>query len=114
MLPPSRRHAPSRPSHDEREIKVTAFLMTYNHRRFIEQAVESALAQELAGGHEILIADDCSTDGTREVLSAYAERAPELIRLLLMEENMGRNIVRARGALAARGTYIALLDGDDY
>jgi glycosyltransferase involved in cell wall biosynthesis len=96
------------------DIKVTAFLLTYNHRRFIEQAVESALAQTVAGNREILIADDCSTDGTREVLRMYAERCPKLIRLLLMDENMGRNIVRARGVHMARGKYTALLDGDDY
>jgi glycosyltransferase involved in cell wall biosynthesis len=88
--------------------------MTYNHARFIEQAVESALAQELQGRHEILIADDCSTDGTRQIVQGYADRYPETIRLLLLEQNVGVNSVRAWGAQAARGAYVALLDGDDY
>jgi glycosyltransferase involved in cell wall biosynthesis len=88
--------------------------MTYNHARFIEQAIESALAQELEGRHEILIADDCSTDGTREIVRAYADRYPKLIRLLPLERNIGENAVRAYGTQAARGMYVALLDGDDY
>jgi glycosyltransferase involved in cell wall biosynthesis len=88
--------------------------MTYNHARFIEHAVESVLAQKLDGGHEILIADDCSTDGTSEIIRAYGERHPESIRLLLPELNLGESAVRALGARAARGSYVALLDGDDY
>ena len=88
--------------------------MTFNHERFIAQAVESALAQELDVGHEILIADDCSTDRTGEIVRDYQAAHPDRIRLLELERNLGENAVRARGTLAARGTYVALLDGDDY
>jgi glycosyltransferase involved in cell wall biosynthesis len=115
MLPPGRRRVSSSGARAAPgDITVTTLVMTYNHARLIEQAVESALAQELEGGYEILIADDCSTDGTREIVRAYSDRYPEVIRPLLSEQNIGENAVRARGTRAARGAYVALLDGDDY
>jgi glycosyltransferase involved in cell wall biosynthesis len=88
--------------------------MTYNHARLIGQAIESALVQEVERGYEILIADDCSTDGTREIVCAYAGQHPNRIRLLLQEHNIGNPALRARGTCAAQGAYVALLDGDDY
>jgi glycosyltransferase involved in cell wall biosynthesis len=96
------------------DVLATTLIMSFNHADFIGQAVESALAQEVAGRYEILIADDCSTDGTAEIVRGYRDAHPERIRLLDLEENVGENAVRARGTSAARGRYVALLDGDDY
>jgi glycosyltransferase involved in cell wall biosynthesis len=70
--------------------------------------------QQLDGGFEVLISEDCSTDGTREIVREYAARNPERIRLLLSERNVRSNAVVTRGIEAARGQYVALLDGDDY
>lgn len=95
-------------------IAVTALVNTYNQAGFVEQAIESALAQELDNRYEILVVDDCSTDGTREILRRYAAEHPALIRVFLMDQNVGRCASRARGTREALGTYVALLDGDDY
>jgi glycosyltransferase involved in cell wall biosynthesis len=95
-------------------VAVSVLLVTYNHERFVRQALESALSQRLAQPFEILISEDCSTDRTREIVRAYAERHPHLIRLLLSERNLRSNEVVARGFRAARGRYIAYLDGDDF
>jgi glycosyltransferase involved in cell wall biosynthesis len=95
-------------------VTVTALIMTYNHVRFIAEAIESALIQELDDRYEILIVDDCSTDGTLEIVRDYAARHPDLIRLVVSDQNMGRCVTRARATREARGTYVALLDGDDY
>ena len=94
--------------------KVTVLVMTYNHARFIGQALDSALNQRTSFDYEILVSEDCSTDGTRETVIAYRSRYPDRIRLLLSEKNVRSNAVVARGIRAARGEYIALLDGDDY
>jgi glycosyltransferase involved in cell wall biosynthesis len=94
--------------------KVSVVVMTYNHRRFIEQALDSALGQRTAFPCELLISEDCSTDGTREIVQDYQRRQPERIRLLLSERNLRSNAIVARGIEAARGQYIAMLDGDDY
>jgi len=95
-------------------MTVTVLLMTYNHKRFIVQALESALTQRTSFPYEVLVSEDASTDGTREIVQEYQRRHPERIRLLLSERNLHSNEVVARGIRAARGRYIALLDGDDY
>ena len=93
---------------------VSVCLTTYKHEAFIAKAIESVLMQESDFEVEIVIGDDASPDGTRAVAQDYAWRYPTQIRLLPAEHNMGmsRNYVRTLKACA--GTYIALLEGDDY
>lgn len=88
--------------------------MTYNHARFIAQALESVLMQKVNFQYEILISEDCSTDGTREIVVDFHKRFPAKIRLLLSEQNLHSNEIVVRGIQSAQGQYIALLDGDDY
>lgn len=95
-------------------MKVTVLLITYNHERFIRQALDSALAQVTDFDFEILISEDCSTDRTREIVNQYAETYPHKIRLLLSSTNLHSTFVVERGLSAARGEYVAFLDGDDY
>jgi glycosyltransferase involved in cell wall biosynthesis len=96
------------------DVAVSVLIVTYNHARFVRQALDGALAQRLPQPYEILVSEDCSTDGTSEIVQQYAESHPHLIRLLLSERNLHSNEVVARGFRAARGRYVALLDGDDY
>jgi glycosyltransferase involved in cell wall biosynthesis len=95
-------------------VAVSVLVVTYNHARFVRQALDSALAQRLPQPFEILVSEDCSTDGTRAIVEEYADRQPHVVRLLLSERNLHSNEVVARGFRAARGRYVALLDGDDY
>ena len=64
-------------------MKVTVLVIAYNHVRFIRQAIDSALAQQTTVDFEILISEDCSTDGTREIVLEYAAAYPDKIRLQL-------------------------------
>ena len=100
--------------HPDSPIRVTVLVMTYNHAGFIAQALDSVLTQRTGFHYEILISEDCSTDGTRETVISYAEKHPGRIRLLLSERNLHSNTVVSRGIRVARGEYVALLDGDDY
>jgi glycosyltransferase involved in cell wall biosynthesis len=95
-------------------MKVSVLVMTYNHASFIAQALESVLMQQVNFAYEILISEDCSTDGTREIVVEFQNRYPGKIRLLLSEQNIHSNKIVVRGVQAAQGRYIALLDGDDY
>ena len=95
-------------------MKVSVLLMTYNHERFIQQAIESVLSQEVTFDIEIIVSEDRSTDRTREIVLAYQQRHPDKFRLLLSDRNLRNNEVVARGLRAASGVYIAMLDGDDY
>jgi glycosyltransferase involved in cell wall biosynthesis len=95
-------------------VAVSVLVVTYNHARFVRQALDSVFAQRLPEPLEILISEDCSTDGTREIVQEYADSYPHVVSLLLSECNLGSNEVVRRGFRAAQGRYIALLDGDDY
>ncbi len=102
-----------------REIEVltpelSVVIVTYNHAAFIETAIESVLMQDTSFEYEVVISEDCSTDGTREIVQRMAGSNPERIRLLLSAHNLNDNSVVRRGLEAARGRYVALLDGDDF
>ncbi len=101
---------------------VSVALVTYNHAKSIEKALESILVQETPFPFEIVISDDYSTDGTREIICRYQERLPEQIRLILADRNLWQAIPGLATSPtcnlailnACRGRYIALLEGDDY
>jgi glycosyltransferase involved in cell wall biosynthesis len=104
-----------------RRPKVSVEVITYNQAQFIAQALDSVLNQKASFEWEIVVGDDCSTDGTREILRSYADRYPERIRLLLHPRRLGphklglegkNNLLATYGA--CRGEYVALLEGDDY
>jgi glycosyltransferase involved in cell wall biosynthesis len=95
-------------------MKVTVVMETYNHERLIRQAIESVLAQRVSFPYELLIAEDCSTDATRQIVCEYAAKHPGLIRLLLQPRNLGASANFAAALYACRGQYIAFLEGDDY
>ncbi len=98
---------------------VSVCIVTYNHDKFIAQAIDSVLMQETDFPFEIIIGEDCSTDGTREIVIDYQQRYPDKIRLLLSTENLGKHTGNGRlnflrNLNACHGKYIALLEGDDY
>lgn len=94
--------------------RVSVLVITYNHERYISQALDSVLMQQISFDWEILVSEDCSTDRTRQIVKEYAARHQGLLRLLLSEKNLHSNEVVARAIRAAAGDYLALLDGDDY
>ena len=96
------------------DVKVSVPMITYNHERFIAQAIEGVLMQQTDFGVELVIGEDCSTDGTRAIVRHYGERYPERIRLLLPERNRGGLANAVATFNACRGQYIAPCEGDDY
>ena len=88
--------------------------ITYNHEPFIAKTIEGVLMQQVKFPIELIIAEDCSTDGTRAICQRYAEEYPDLIRLITSESNVGAIPNERRAMLAARGKYIAFCEGDDY
>ena len=105
---------PSNHDKHDKPLKVSVFMMTYNHETFIGQAIESVLAQETPFDWELVVGEDCSTDGTRAVVQEYCARFPDKIRLLPGDRRIGQMPNFARTIKACRGEYIAKLEGDDY
>lgn len=96
------------------EPVVSVVCLTYNHESYIRQALDSFLMQQTTFPYEIIIADDCSTDGTESLCGEYAIKNPQVVRYLRAENNVGC-IENERMAIEqARGTYIAVCEGDDY
>lgn len=89
-------------------------MITYNHEEFIAQAIESVLMQETNFAVELIIGEDCSTDGTRAIVCDYKKRYPERVRVLLHERNRGVHFNFVATMKACCGQYIALCEGDDY
>jgi Glycosyl transferase family 2 len=90
--------------------RVTAIIDTYNHERFIEEAIVSVLEQDFpASETEILVVDDGSTDRTSEIVRKFAPRVR-----LLRKANGGQASAFNAGIPEARAEIIAFLDGDDW
>lgn len=95
-------------------MKVSIHILTYNHEKFIAQALDGVLMQEVDFDYEMVIGEDCSTDRTRQIVMDYQQRYPDKIRALLHETNIGANRNDVLVHNACRGEYIAWLEGDDY
>lgn len=96
---------------------VTVLCITYNHIDFVEDAINGFLRQKTNFPFEILIHDDCSDDGTDQILREYEKKYPERIQLITEEENQyskGINIPYDIMLPRIRGKYIAVCEGDDY
>jgi glycosyltransferase involved in cell wall biosynthesis len=93
-------------------MKVSVCIVTYNHESLLGPAIESVLAQATDFEFEILIGEDASTDGTREVLRQYAKRDDRIVPVY-QEKNVGAHANHASLQDKAKGEYLAFLDGDD-
>lgn len=97
---------------------VSISCITYNHAPFIRQALNSFLEQKTTFPFEIIIHDDASTDGTREIIEEYAKKYPNIIFPYFQIENQYSKGVRGMSTQynfpRCRGKYIALCEGDDY
>ena len=104
------------------EITVSVCVIAYKHARYISQCLESILMQKIDFAYEILLGEDDSDDGTRELCIEYAKKYPAKIRLFL---NDRKNVIYINGKPTgrynfiklinnAKGKYIAICEGDDY
>ena len=96
------------------EPLVSVNMITYNHKPYIAWAIEGVLQQKTSFPFELVIGEDCSTDGTREVVLEYQKKYPGIIRAVTSDRNVGAIINFYRTQKACRGKYVAFCDGDDY
>lgn len=99
------------------EPLVSICCMTYNHEKYIRDAIESFLMQETDFKFEVLIHDDASTDRTADIIRSYEKKYPEIIKPIYQTENQyskGVIISSTFNFPRAKGKYIAFCEGDDY
>lgn len=95
-------------------LKLSVFMITYNHEKFIAQAIDSILMQKVNFNYNIVIGEDCSTDNTRKILLNYKRKHPDKIKLILRDKNVGAMQNQLETFANCKGEYMALLEGDDY
>ena len=93
---------------------VSIKTITYNHRPYIKDCIEGVLMQKTNFSFEYIIGDDCSTDGTADIVNEYAQRYPHIIKLVSPENNVGAWENDRRTTNACTGKYVAICEGDDF
>lgn len=97
---------------------VSICSITYNHAPYIRQCLDGFLMQKTSFPFEIIIHDDCSTDGTTEIIREYTAKYPHLFVPIFQTENQYSKGVRGMFATfvfpCAKGKYVAMCEGDDY
>ncbi len=96
------------------EYAVSVIMISYNHEKYIAQAIESVLEQKTDFIFEILLGDDASTDGTQNIIRKYATQYKDRFRLILRQKNIGATNNIKDLMARAKGKYLAFLETDDY
>lgn len=93
--------------------KVSVCVVTYNQEKYIAQCLQSIVDQETNFDFEIIVGEDSSTDGTREIVRGFAEKYPDKFRVLFHPQNIGAALNYSKTHEFAIGEYVAHMDGDD-
>lgn len=99
------------------EILVSICTLTYNHAPYLKAYFEGILSQRCNFKYEVIINDDCSTDGTQEILLDFAKKYPDVIKVVIQKENQfskgDRGFFIKYCFPRCSGKYIAFCEGDD-
>lgn len=93
---------------------VSVDMITFNHEKFISQAIEGVLMQKTKFRYELVIGEDCSSDNTSNIVKEYAQKYPDIIKARCNVLNMGMMANAVKTLKECTGKYIALCEGDDY
>ncbi len=93
---------------------VSVLILAYNKSEYIRECVASILSQKTDFDFEIVIAEDCSTDATRDIVISMQQEHPDKIRVIYANANVGVMRNTLRGLRFCKGEYVAHIDGDDY
>lgn len=93
--------------------KVSVCVMTYNQEKFIAECLQTIIDQQTDFEFEVIVADDCSTDGTQEIIKDFAKKYPNKIVPVLNTKNVGVGLNYRAAHDRAIGEYVAHCDGDD-
>ena len=89
-------------------------ILTHNHKNFIAKCLESVLFQKTNYNYRVVVLDDCSSDGTREIIKVIADKNKDKIELIVNQKNIGALKSAIKLAENMNAEYYCFLDGDDY
>ena len=98
----------------KQDVMVSVIVPTYNHERYIRQALDSVIGQQVNFSMEILIGDDASTDNTLKIITEYKSKYPDTVYVIANKTNLGASKNSYNLVKHAAGKYIATLEGDDF
>jgi glycosyltransferase involved in cell wall biosynthesis len=96
-----------------RDLKISIIITSYNHRAYLVEAIDSVLGQTLMP-HEIIVADDMSSDGSQDTIREYERKFPAIVKGVFQTERCGIPRNRNTALRAVTGNYVGILDGDDW
>jgi len=96
------------------DIMVSVLMTVYNHEHYLKKAIEGVLMQKTNFKYELIIGEDCSTDGSRKIVEFYQKKYPDIIRAMLNSKNLGMDSNGWQVTKAAKGKYLAICEGDDF
>jgi glycosyltransferase involved in cell wall biosynthesis len=95
------------------ELMLSIIIPVFNVAAYIEQGLMSIVNQDFTHAYEIILIDDCSTDGSVEVCQQIALEYPERVKLIEGKVNSGVSVARNLGLDRAQGRYVVFFDPDD-
>ena len=93
---------------------VSIVVITYKQAAFIAQNLDGLLMQETNFPFEIIVAEDCSPDNTKEIVQQYADKHPTIIKFISRPKNVGAIINAQEAIYQCKGKYLAFCEGDDF
>lgn len=96
-----------------KKIDLSIIIVSYNHEKYIEKAIDSVLSQKVNFSYELIFADDCSTDRTQEIIIKKSKKIKNK-KIIFNKSNVGNthNVINAYKE--SKGKYITCLEADDY
>lgn len=98
----------------KKEIMVSVWMLVYNHEEYVIQAIEGVLMQQTNFKFELIIGEDCSSDGSRRIVEDYEKKYPDIIKVIYQPVNRGGVANGKSVCRKAKGKYWAICEGDDY
>ena len=95
-----------------KEPILSVYIATYNHEKYIADALDSVIMQKTKYPFEVLVGEDCSTDGTRDILKSYELKYPGLFTIFYRDHNMYNETPNNAADIKTkcRGKYIVALE----
>lgn len=96
------------------DVLLSVICTTYNHEKYIRQALDSILMQKVNFKYEVIVGEDCSPDNTREILKEYEKKYPDIFTMVYRDKNIGAKNNGKDLISRASGKYLITLECDDF